>query len=76
MPSKDKPNFRDLIYWGILLLTSGFSVGGTYALVNMAEKKLDKHDIKIEALEKENARQNTDIEILDVRLKHFARKDK
>ena len=61
----EKPPISDFIKYGILILTAGIQIGLFYA----TRTTVEKHDVEIEKLKQENARQQTDIEILSVRLK-------
>jgi len=58
MPSKDKPNFRDLIYWACMLFAGGLSVGGSWFTLQAVEKTLTK----VEAMALDNKTKITIIE--------------
>ena len=64
MPQKEtRIPLADFIKYGTILLSVGIQLGMFYDM----KEVIKKHETKIEALEKEAARQNTEIEILHVR---------
>lgn len=65
MDIREKITFRDVITYADMAATVAFHAG-TYVAV---KDRVDRHEIAIEILRQKDARQDTDIEILGVKLK-------
>ncbi len=66
MDRREKITFRDVITYAAMAATVAFHAG-TYVAV---KERVDRHELALEILRQKSARQDTDIEILGVKLKH------